>query len=336
VTTSSDNQVRISVPASCANLVPGYGALALAIDLRLTATVEWPDEQVRLHDFDDPLHWWRDAVESHARYAGTLQDFQQQHAWRPNLLASAFVKAVLRAGPDYHLPARLDCALQSDIPVGLGLGSSAAAVVAGSALAEVWRTGDADRGAVFEDASEIEGRADNAAAATYGGLQAALTVDGNPRAAGVKIHESIRCVLCVPDAPLKSGNESALLPETVRPADAAANQRALLTLLFGLRTGEEAAIRSGLQDRIFVPHRKGTIPGYDEVVLSAMQSGAFGATISGAGGAVIALGTGDMSATGAAMRDAFSRNGIDATVLTPAIDTRGLLIDTPADEQKVD
>lgn len=326
MTSSSANNVRISVPASSANLGPGFDTLALALNIRLTAEASWPAATVKLHDYDDPLDWWRQAVEPNAEHTGTLQDLTFDG--QPNLLATAFVKAVLRAGPEYHLPQELKYRLHSDIPVAQGLGASAAAVVAGVALAETWMSGGANRETVFQDALEIEGHADNAAAATYGGLQAALLIRGGAKAGAVAVHESIRVAVCVPSQTL---NERVLstrswLPEQLKRKEAISNQRALLTLLFGLRDADAAAIAAGFEDRLHVPHRKSMIAGYEDIVKSAMDAGAYGCTISGAGGGMIAIGTGEMKPVAEAMRRAYERHGMQATALTPAIDTDGLTV----------
>lgn len=329
MTSSSANKARISVPASSANLGPGFDTLALALDLRLKAEVEWSPEKVKLHDFDDPLHWWREAVAPNCNYSGTLLDFSMEHAGEPNLLATAFVKAILRGGPEYHLPRQLRGRIHSDIPIAQGLGSSAAAVVAGAAIAEIWRKGNADRQAVFEDAIEIEGHADNAAAATYGGLQAALLMGGEAQATPLKMHPDLRIAIAVPDQTLKesTGATRSWLPEQLKRTEAVSNQRALLTLLYGLKTGKPEAIAAGFDDRLHVPHRKAMIAGFDDIVSSAMEAGAYGVTISGAGGAMIAIGTGDMQPVADAMKQAYERHGMNAQALTPEVDKDGLRVE---------
>lgn len=327
MTSSSANNVRISVPASSANLGPGFDTLALALDIRLTAHAQWPAETVKLHDFDDPLSWWKQAVEPHSVHEGTLADLTFDG--EPNLLATAFVKAVLRNGPEYRLPRELKYQLHSDIPVAQGLGSSAAAVVAGVAMAEMWMNGRAERESIFQDALEIEGHADNAAAATYGGLQAALLIRDGARASAVEVHESIRVAVCVPRETLKERTLStrSWLPEQLKRREAITNQRALLTLLFGLRHADPHAIAAGFEDRLHVPHRKSMIAGYEDIVKSALDAGAYGCTISGAGGGMIAIGTGEMKPVAEAMRMAYERHGMQATALTPQIDSRGLVVD---------
>jgi homoserine kinase len=330
VTSSSVNKVRISVPASSANLGPGFDTLALALDLRLDATVEWSADKVKLHDFDNPLAWWRQAVEPNTNYTGTLLEFSIEHSGEPNLLATAFVKAVLRGGPEYYLPKELKCKIGSTIPIAQGLGSSAAAAVAGAAIAEIWRKGDADKQAVFEDVIEIEGHADNAAAATFGGLQAALIMGGETQATPLKLHDELRIAMAVPSQTLKesTGATRSWLPEQLKRTEAVSNQRALLTLLYGLKTGKREAIAAGFDDRLHVPHRKAMIAGFDDIVSSALEAGAYGVTISGAGGAMIAIGRGDMKPVANAMKDAYERHNMEATALTPDVDTQGLVVET--------
>jgi homoserine kinase len=327
VTSSSANKAPISVPASSANLGPGFDTLAIALDLRLTAEVEWSPEKVKLHDFDGPLDWWREAVAPNCNYGGTLLDFSIEHSGEPNLFATSFVKAVLRGGPEYHLPKQLKASIKSKIPIAQGLGSSAAATVAGAAIAEIWRKGSADKQAVFEDAIEIEGHADNAAAATFGGLQAALIMGSRTQATPLKMHPDLRLALAVPDETLKesTGATRSWLPEQLKRTEAVSNQRALLTLLYGLKTGNRDAIAAGFDDRLHVPHRKAMIAGFDDIVAAATEAGAFGVTISGAGGAMIAIGTGDMGPVAEAMRQAYENHDMRAQALTPAIDAQGLV-----------
>ncbi len=296
--------------------------------MRLTAKADWDDAKVKLRDFDSPLAWWRKCVLPNCKYTGTVATLEDDEG-RPNLVAVAFAKAILAAGPEYYLPEKLSIEMHSEIPVGQGLGSSAAAVVAGAAMAGLFRTGKLDKAAAFSAAVEIEGHADNAAAATFGGLQAALLFGRETRASNIKISDTLRIALAVPKETLKVSTDATRrwLPESLKRTDAVSNQRALLTLLYGLRLGDKEAIFAGFEDRLHVPHRKGMILGYDDIAKAAIEAGAYGVTISGAGGSMIAIGVGDMKPVAEAMATAYGKHGMDATPLTPAIDTTGLRVE---------
>lgn len=314
------------MPASSANLGPGFDCLALALDLRLTAEASWSGDSVKLHDFDSPLAWWAKCVAPYRSYTGTLVDFDDELIEKPNLFAVAFFKAIVNAGPDYNLPARLEARIHSDIPIGQGLGSSAAAVVAGAAIADSWRRGKYEAENVFQAAVEIEGHADNAAAAAFGGLQAALLQGRKTRGRTLPWHPSLKVAVCVPSETLKENTQATRrwLPENLKRAEAVSNQRSLLTLLYGLETGDGDAISAGFEDRLHVPHRKAMIAGYEDIVGTAVEAGAFGATISGAGGSMIAVGNGDMKKVASAMAEAYKRHGMEARPLTPDVAKQGL------------
>ncbi|MBX3474203.1 MAG: homoserine kinase [Planctomycetes bacterium] len=318
--------MRISVPASSANLGPGFDCLALALELRLTAEVAWSGDRVKLHDFTSPLAWWAQCVAPFRSYSGTLVDFDDELIEKPNLFAVSFFKAVVNAGPEYNLPARLEAKIHSDVPIGQGLGSSAAAVVAGAAIAESWRKGAYDAEQVFQAAVEIEGHADNAAAAAFGGLQAALLQGRKTRGRSLPWHSSLKVALCVPSETLKENTSATRrwLPENLKRTEAVSNQRSLLTLLYGLETGDGDAIAAGFEDRLHVPHRKAMIAGYEDIVGTAREAGAFGATISGAGGSMIAIGNGDMAKVAGAMAEAYRRHGMEARPMTPEVAKQGL------------
>lgn len=314
------------MPASSANLGPGFDCLALALDLRLTADAAWTADRVKLNEFDSPLSWWAKCVAPYRSYSGTLVDFDDELIEKPNLFAVAFFKAVVNAGPDYNLPARLEAKIHSDIPIGQGLGSSAAAVVAGAAIADSWRRGAYQAENVFQAAVEIEGHADNAAAAAFGGLQAALLQGRKTRGRTLPWHPSLKVAICVPAETLKENTSATRrwLPENLKRTEAVSNQRSLLTLLYGLETGDGDAISAGFEDRLHVPHRKAMIAGYEDIVGSAVEAGAFGATISGAGGSMIAIGNGDMVKVAGAMAEAYKRHGMDARPVTPEVAKQGL------------
>lgn len=262
--------------------------------------------------------WWRRCVRLPAGY----------HVDKRGLFAAA-VLGTLPAGANAKLPTKLNIAISSDIPVGQGLGSSAATIAAGAALGQLLATGRTDLDRIFQATAELEGHPDNAAPAVYGGPRAVLGSRGRFAAWAMPWHRGLRVGLCVPLKQLKTDTAAArrALPRQVRHADAVDNQRALLTLLHGFATGDGVAIADGLADRLHVPYRKAMIPGFDEAVDAARRAGAFGATISGAGGSLVAFGKGNMMKAAIAMRDALRRHGVKAVAMTPTVSTTGLIAD---------
>jgi homoserine kinase len=237
------------------------------------------------------------------------------------------------------LPEAFHLEMHSDIPVGRGLGASAAATVAGIALADAGRGGHLQRAAVFRNAAEREGHPDNAAPAVFGGAVLAadpsswsgdVQTEGNKPAA-LSVHPEIAVALAVPDIEIKTTDARALLPESVASAIAVEQARRAGALVAGLARADGDLIRWGMDDVVAVPHRKALIPGYDAAVAAAVEAGAYGATISGSGSTLIALTLrGTEAAVADALATALTDNGAPAYALTPRISRRGLIITDPS------
>jgi homoserine kinase len=242
------NGVRVEVPASSANLGPGFDVLAAALGLQLTVEVE---ETGRFWLATD-LHLRRD---------------------RNNLIVRAFERL---------LPAdRYEFRVSSTIPLSGGMGSSAAGVVAGLLAADHLAGGTgADLLAL---ATEIEGHADNVAASLLGGL---VICDG-PSVSRIEMPPELEAVLVIPNRPVRTAEARAALPAAVPMADAVHNMARIAKLIAGLTTSDWDLLAAGLGDRLHQPHRAGLYPRSAEIVARAAEHGALGATISGAGPTVL-------------------------------------------------
>lgn len=255
----ADDVVAVEVPATSANLGPGYDVLAAAVDLRLVAqTAPRGPERVSID----------------GEGAGELPTDDGNLVWR------AFVAACERAGvtvPDVSL------AVRSEIPLERGLGSSAAAAVAGAALAR------AAAGTAWSDheiialAADLEGHADNAAAAVLGGIVA--FVDG--RARRFDPAPILRPVLCVPTTRQSTSAARALLPAEVPLATAAASAGRAALVLAGL-TGAGALDPWVLTDELHEPVRFTAMPDSGALV-NALRAHGTAACLSGAGPSVLAV-----------------------------------------------
>lgn len=255
---------QITVPATSANLGPGFDSLGLALDLamHLDAEVLPSTDAVTLIN---PA----EAVDPH-----------------DNLVVHAYREWGRREGVE--LPgARLS--LTSEIPVARGLGSSAACILAGlSAAASAMETKDARR-RVLNYATDMEGHPDNVAAALMGGLTVAFRQEGEAKALHVANHLAMGIAFFLPDDTLLTEEARALIPRRVPLDDAIYDLGRLGYLITALLWGRWDLIGPAMDDRLHQPYRAEVIPALPAVIEGAREAGAYGAALSGGGPAVIAL-----------------------------------------------
>jgi homoserine kinase len=238
----------VRVPASSANLGPGYDVLAAAIDLYLELEVEETGEF---------------AVRSEV--AGVPAD-------RANLCVRGFEALHPAEGIEFRV--------RSEIPVGVGLGSSAAAIVAGLLAADHMFELDAP---LLEHAARLEGHPDNVAAALRGGF--VICADG--RAERFDPVTGLEGVVATPPDPVSTGDARAAIPSEVPLADAVHNAAHSALLVLGLARGDLDLVRRGLSDRLHQERREPLYPRSMELLRRASELGAIGASISGAGPSVL-------------------------------------------------
>lgn len=238
---------EVRVPASSANLGPGFDCFAAALDLHLRLRVEAAGAFELVTDLDVP----RD---------------------RSNLAVAAFERVAPADGWRF--------VMTSEIPMTGGLGSSAAATVAGLLAARELTGADVD---VLALASEIEGHPDNAAAALLGGF--VVCADGAVEQIGTP--GEVEAVLVVPSEAVSTSLARRALPEAVPLADAVFNTAHGALLVLGLARGDVGLIARGLRDRLHQRQRAHLYPRSAALVEQAPSLGALGATISGAGPSVL-------------------------------------------------
>ena len=247
----------VRVPASSANLGPGYDVLAAAVSLHLELEVTESGEF---------------SVD-----AGGLQ----VPGDRGNLCVRAFEAL--------HPADGLRFEIRSEIPLARGLGSSAAAIVAGLAAADHMFELGLEREQIYSRAVELEGHPDNVGAALYGGFVVCPSVDGDSRPRPVRLDppEGVEGVLVIPGEEVSTEQARAAMPAHVPVADAVANVAAASQLVLGIERSDLALIAQGLADRLHQPNRAGLYPRSMELLAEARDLGAIGATISGAGPALL-------------------------------------------------
>ena len=206
------------------------------------------------------------------------------------------------------MPAGFSLHARSDIPVGRGLGSSATALIAGAALANALLELGLSDDALIDACTIVEGHPDNVAASVRGGAVLALrtpetTMAGGPRVprgglivAPLTIHESLSLVFAIPDFPVSTAQARSSLPPMVTHSTARAAIGRSAALVCGLASGDEQLLHAALDDLLHVPYRRTLVAGYDAVTVAAMNAGALGATLSGAGSAIVAISPRDAAA----------------------------------------
>ena len=245
----------VRVPASSANLGPGYDVMAAALSLFLELEVSEAGEfSLDPGGLDVPTG-------------------------RGNL--------VVRAFETLHPADGLAFAIRSEIPLARGLGSSAAAIVAGLAAADHLFELALGPGELLARAAEIEGHPDNVAAAIHGGFVICGSEDGAPVAARFDPPEGLEAVVVIPAEEVPTERAREAIPAEVPLADAVANIGAASLLVLGLQQADLALVSRGLRDRIHQPRRRELYPRSMELVAAAGEIGALGATISGAGPTVL-------------------------------------------------
>jgi homoserine kinase len=238
----------VRVPASSANLGPGYDVLAAAVAIHLELEVEETGEFAVESDLD-----------------GLPRD-------RTNLCVRAFEALHPADGVTFRL--------RSDIPLAAGLGSSAAAIVAGLVAADHMYELAAN---LLPAAAELEGHPDNVAAALHGGF-VICSDDGAER---FDPPPELEGVLAIPPHQVPTSEARATLPAELPIADAVHNVSRASLLVLGLARGDFDLVARGLADRIHQPRRRRLYPRSMELLARARELGALGATISGAGPAVL-------------------------------------------------
>jgi homoserine kinase len=286
----------VRVPASSANLGPGYDVLAAALGLFLELDVQEAGEFAVASDLDLPLD-------------------------RTNLCVRAF--ELLHSADGFRFEIR------SEIPLTRGLGSSAAAIVAGLVAADHLFELGLSRAQIYARAVELEGHPDNVAAALYGGFVVSPTPEDGAQPAPVRLEppQGVEAVLVIPSERVPTAEARAAIPAVIPVDDAVANIAAAAQLVLGIERSDLGLISRGLADRLHQPARRDLYERSLDLVRRARELGALGATISGAGpsvllwsywqdtGKVVAAATAEADGWAEVRRLAFSTLGADVPEL---------------------
>jgi len=307
MTRSNRISFEVRVPASTANLGSGFDCLGLALDLYLTARVTVSPDS---------------AAGSTARSRGVPGSAGLPTSPQENLILRAMKHAADRAGAILP-PVRL--AVQNEIPIAGGLGSSAAAIVAGIALGYAVCGKKFTEDAALRCATWFESHVDNIGAALLGQLVVSMVrSDGSVVALRRSWPAEVRVVAVTPEITLKTDASRAALPKSVSHADAVFNLQRSALFLAALDARRYDLLADAMQDRLHQSYRMGLIPGLAEVLAMPRIPGMLAVALSGSGPTVIALATENFAEIGATIASYFKSNGLPATIRDLSVAEEGM------------
>lgn len=300
--------VTVEAPASSANLGPGFDALALALDLHLHVTV------TPLDSGSEQLVVEGEGADEIGMDAG-------------NRFLIGLERGLQVVGLE---PPVMRIEMRNEIPLARGLGSSAAAVVAGLRAAEAMAATELGFERLLSIATEVDGHPDNVAAALLGGF-VIVARDGErgPRAAHFEPLDDLVAAVFIPALALRTAEMRAALPAQVAHADAAHNVGRAALVVAALTANRPELLSAMADDRLHEPYRAEHFQALPDLVAAAMHAGALGASLSGAGSSVIALcGDADTAArVAAALEAAANGAGVEgrASVVRPTAAGAGVV-----------
>jgi len=285
-------RVEIRVPASIANLGPGFDTLAVAVQLYLNLTVDILDGTNEL-TFEFP-------------------DIQIDGE---NYIERAFQFAARQRGGNFP---SLHVVVHTDIPMRSGLGSSAAATVAGLRLYEAV-AGPLPEQGLLNAACALEGHPDNVAAALLGGLTVSCQL-GDRSAFAVKLDwpAQLQFIVLTPEYALSTSASRGALPEFVSREDAVFNLQRVALLLQAVQSGKHSLLREALHDRIHQPYRQKLVPALEEI-LAIDHPDLLGVCLSGAGPSIAGLAERNFEEIEGMFREAYQKTGLPFVIRRLAV-----------------
>lgn len=293
--------IIVQVPATSANLGAGFNCLGLALELYNTLQMQETCSGLKIEVFGEG----KDILPKNER----------------NLAFQAAHRVFRRCG---YTPKGLRIKINNRIPIARGLGSSAAAIVAGAVAANAICGKKLFQDDLMQLCAELEGHADNIVAAFLGGLTICGYNDGQLIYRNFFVRHGLRAIIAVPqNLAVKTKDAVKVLPKKIPFKDAVFNISRAAFFISGILTDDLEAMGLGMEDRLHQPYRKLLIPGLEEVFVAAKKAGAHGVSLSGSGPSVIAITHRYPQPIGEAMKIAFRRNGIEAKVMILDADNEG-------------
>ena len=297
-------KVTVRVPATTANMGPGFDCLGMSLDIWNTITVDTDGVEANGVDTDGA-----DSNGDIVSVSGEGSD--ELSTGSDNLIYSCFKQVYDGMGlpvPDV----RIVC--ENEIPLGRGLGSSSAAVAGGLLAGSKLSGANLSRQRLLELACEIEGHPDNAAAAVMGGCRIVVSSGDGYLTESIAVPDELRAVVFVPDVPMPTKEARGILPGMIDRQDAVFNIGRTALLVNALASGNLEHLGIATEDMLHQPVRQKIFFPMKNIFRAAMAAGALGVFLSGAGSSVLAL-TRDREYTiGYEMADAAMKSGVDGAI----------------------
>jgi homoserine kinase len=294
--------VKVKVPATTANLGAGFDTFGLALTLYNEFEVEEAD--------------------------GVFIESYPENEFLKNPENNLFIKVVKylceAEGKTFH-GAKLKQTV--NIPVARGLGSSATAIVAGILTGFAVHKKPLTDEEFFKVAYLFEPHPDNLLPAWKGGLIAALKTEDKTYYSKIDFPQELKAVVVIPDFELSTELARSVLPKEIPLKDAVFNIQRASLFIRALQEKRFDLLKVAMEDRLHQPYRKSLILSFDKVIQYAYDSGAVGASLSGAGSTMLALALDNFDKIGQAMVSAFSEAGINAKYLVLDVDTEGAKVE---------
>lgn len=293
--------VKVRVPGTSANCGPGFDAIGIACtvynELELTLTKE-------------PMC----NIQVQGEGSSGIPTDDRNIAYQAVMLVLDKVQSDSRG---------VQIRMKNDIPMARGLGSSAAAIVAGLTAANLATGEKLSKQDILELATSMEGHPDNVAPAIFGGISSSVMTESHVHSLKILPPRSLYLVVAVPEFGLSTKAARQVLPKTLPFKDAVFNVSRASFFIAAIIQGKFELLQYALEDRLHQPYREKLIPGMTKVFNAASAAGAFGAAISGAGSCLVAFAERNLEAIGEAMINAFLQEKIAANYLILSIDTEG-------------
>jgi homoserine kinase len=252
---------KIVVPASSANLGPGFDTMAIALARYMTVTVEHGDGGSH------------NAQESELSGGGDMVRFAMEY----------LARSIGRELPSARVQS------SSDIPVARGMGSSAAALIAGMLAGNYLLDDPLGQDELLNLANHIEGHADNLAAALYGGAVLAVPRETSPLTVQLPVNLDLKAVVMIPEQIGFTTDARAVVPKKLDRSDAVFNSSRCALLVHAFERGDGTLLSEAMRDRWHQPYRAALYSYMDTVIDAALKAGAYGASLSGSGPTLLAL-----------------------------------------------